>query len=188
MLAPVIAATAVAVRLRLGTPVLFRQQRAGRNGNPFRIIKFRSMTDERGADGVLLTDAGRLPRFGELLRATSLDELPQLWNVLNGDMSLIGPRPLPTKYTALYSARQRRRLDAPPGITGWAQVHGRNSLDWPRRLELDVEYVDRASFGMDARIAWRTVRSLFGGVTAEGHATMPEFLGTETENELTKEP
>lgn len=181
VLSPVIAVTALLVRLRLGTPVLFRQERAGRDGRPFEIVKFRSMTDRRTPGGELLGDAERLPRFGALLRASSLDELPQLWNVVRGDMSLIGPRPLPTKYVDRYSPEQRRRLDATPGITGWAQVHGRNTVDWSRRLALDAEYVDRGSPALDARIVWRTLMSLVtrSGVSAEGHVTMPEFLGDE---------
>ncbi|MEM9514914.1 MAG: sugar transferase [Actinomycetota bacterium] len=176
---PIVALTAIVVRMRLGSPVLFRQQRAGRDAEPIDIIKFRSMTDQRGADGALLPDADRLTRFGELLRATSLDELPQLWSVVRGDMSVIGPRPLPQKYVARYSAEQRRRLVATPGITGWAQVHGRNALDWPTKLAHDVWYVDHASPAVDARILAMTVRAVFGGsgISAAGHATMPEFRG-----------
>lgn len=181
VLSPVIAVTAVLVRLRLGSPVLFRQERAGRDGRPFHIAKFRSMTDTRGPDGELLPDGQRLPPFGQLLRSTSLDELPQLWNVVRGDMSLIGPRPLPTKYVARYSSQQLRRLEVTPGITGWAQVHGRNTVDWPQRLALDVEYVERASLRLDMQIVWRTLRALTArhGVSADGHVTMHEFTGDE---------
>jgi lipopolysaccharide/colanic/teichoic acid biosynthesis glycosyltransferase len=177
---PILCATAVAVRLRLGAPVLFRQQRAGRDGRPIEIVKFRSMTDARGSDGELLDDEERLPAFGRSLRASSLDELPQLFTVLRGDMSLIGPRPLPVAYVDRYDDHQRRRLDATPGITGWAQVHGRNALDWPAKLELDVWYVEHASPRVDLTIIGRTVRSVFSrsGVAAADHATMPEFLGT----------
>jgi sugar transferase EpsL len=176
---PVIAATALAVRVRLGAPVLFRQARAGRDGHPIEIVKFRSMTDARGADGELLPDDQRLPRFGRLLRASSLDELPQLWNVVRGDMSLIGPRPLPLTYVDRYNPDQRRRLDAIPGITGWAQVHGRNALDWPAKLAYDVWYVDHASPRIDLKIIGLTVRAVLtrGGVNAIDHVTMYEFLG-----------
>ena len=139
------------------------------------------MTDARGADGELLPDDQRLPRFGRLLRASSLDELPQLWNVVRGDMSLIGPRPLPLTYVDRYSPEQRRRLDAVPGITGWAQVHGRNALDWPTKLALDVWYVDHASPRVDLQILGLTVRAVLtrGGVNAIDHVTMHEFLGDE---------
>jgi lipopolysaccharide/colanic/teichoic acid biosynthesis glycosyltransferase len=176
---PVIAATAIAVRIRLGSPVLFRQARAGRDGHPIEIVKFRSMTDRRGADGELLPDDERLPKFGRLLRASSLDELPQLWTVVRGDMSLVGPRPLPLAYVDRYSAEQRRRLAATPGITGWAQVHGRNALDWPAKLAHDVWYVDNASPLVDLKIAWLTLRTVLSrsGVSATDHATMPEFTG-----------
>lgn len=176
---PILILTAVAVRVRLGAPVLFHQQRAGRAGEPIEIVKFRSMTDERGPDGELLDDARRLPPFGRMLRSSSLDELPQLFSVLRGDMSLIGPRPLPLAYVDRYDPEQRRRLDATPGITGWAQVNGRNSLDWPTKLALDVWYIDHASPSVDLRIIARTVRAVFSrsGVAAAEHTTMPEFLG-----------
>ena len=176
---PLIALTALAVRRQLGSPVLYRQARAGRHGETFEVVKFRSMSDATGPDGALLPDEQRLGRFGAALRASSLDELPQLWNVVNGHMSLIGPRPLPVAYVERYSERQRRRLDARPGITGWAQIHGRNTVDWPERLELDVEYVERASPALDLRILWRTVTMVLGrrGVVADGHVTMHEFTG-----------
>ena len=179
VLSPVFVIIAIAVRLRLGSPVLFRQQRAGRAGRPIDVVKFRSMTDARDPDGRLLDDEERLPAFGQRLRASSLDELPQLFSVLRGDMSLIGPRPLPLAYVERYDEEQRRRLDATPGITGWAQVNGRNSLDWPTKLALDVWYVDHASPGVDATIIARTARAVFSrsGVAATDHATMPEFLG-----------
>ena len=183
VVSPLIAATAVAVRFRLGAPVLFRQARAGRGGQPIEIVKFRSMTDARSADGELLPDDQRLPRFGRLLRASSLDELPQLWTVVRGDMSLIGPRPLPLTYVERYSPEQRRRLDAMPGITGWAQVHGRNALDWPTKLAHDVWYVDHASPRIDLQILGLTVRAVLtrDGVNAIDHVTMYEFLGDDPE-------
>ena len=179
---PVLAVTAIAVRLTLGSPVLFCQQRAGRAGRPIDVVKFRSMTDARGPDGDLLTDEQRLTPFGSMLRSSSIDELPQLFSVLRGDMSLIGPRPLPLTYVERYDDEQRRRLDARPGITGWAQVNGRNSLDWATKLALDVWYVEHASPRVDATIIARTVRAVFSrsGVAATDHATMHEFLGTGT--------
>ncbi|MFW2334722.1 sugar transferase [Ilumatobacter sp.] len=179
VLAPVSAVVACLVRLRLGSPVLFRQERAGRDAAPIRVPKFRSMTDARGPDGELLPDADRLTPFGVLLRSTSLDELPQLWTVVKGDMSLVGPRPLPMVYVDRYSERQRRRLDARPGITGWAQVNGRNATSWPERLEHDVWYVEHASPRVDLRILVLTVRTALrrDGVAAEGHVTMREFMG-----------
>lgn len=179
LLAPVAAVVAALVRLRLGSPVLFRQQRAGRGARPIRVPKFRSMTDDRDADGRLLADELRLTPFGAKLRSTSLDELPQLWTVIKGDMSLVGPRPLPTAYVDRYSDRQRRRLDARPGITGWAQVNGRNATSWPERLEHDVWYVEHASLRVDLRILLRTVAIAFrrDGVAADDHVTMREFTG-----------
>lgn len=178
VVAPAMALTALAVRARLGSPVLFHQERAGRHGQPFDVVKFRSMADADDADGHPLPDAERLDRFGRFLRATSLDELPQLTSVLRGQMTLIGPRPLPTKYVDRYSDEQRRRLEAVPGVTGWAQVHGRNTLDWPTRLAHDVWYVDHASPVIDAKILWLTVATVLDrrSVAADGHATMPEFL------------
>lgn len=176
---PVVLATAIAVRFRLGSPIFFRQERAGRDGRPFEIMKFRSMTDAADADGQPLPDVDRLPRFGRWLRASSLDELPQLWSVLRGDMSLIGPRPLPMKYNDRYSSEQRRRLLATPGITGSAQVQGRNAIDWPTKLAHDVWYVDHASFRVDLRILAATVRAVLSpnGISASDHVTMPEFTG-----------
>jgi sugar transferase EpsL len=179
IVSPVIVLVAAAVRVLLGAPYTVNQQRAGRHGHPIGIVKFRSMTNERDADGELLPDEQRLGRVGRVLRGTSLDELPQLWSVVRGDMSLVGPRPLPLTYVDRYSPEQRRRLDATPGITGWAQVQGRNALSWPDKLALDVWYVEHASLWVDLRILVRTVRTVFGhtGVSAEGHATMPEFMG-----------
>lgn len=181
VLSPVLAVVAVLVRLRLGSPVLFRQERAGLHGQPFVLTKLRTMTDERGADGELLPDEDRLPAFGALLRSTSLDELPELVHVLRGEMSLVGPRPLPTKYLPRYSPRQARRHEVRPGITGWAQVNGRNAAGWAERLEMDVWYVEHRSLLLDVKILWRTLRVVVSreGVAEEGGATMTEFLGTE---------
>jgi sugar transferase EpsL len=172
---------ALLVRVKLGTPVLFRQQRPGKGGRPFYLCKFRSMTDARDAQGNLLPDSERLPRFGQLLRATSLDELPELWNVLKGEMSLVGPRPLLMEYLPLYSPEQRRRHDVPPGITGWAQVNGRNALDWPQRFELDTWYVENCSLWLDIKILLLTVKKVLvrEGITQEGNATMTKFTGNE---------
>jgi lipopolysaccharide/colanic/teichoic acid biosynthesis glycosyltransferase len=168
------------VRMALGTPVLFRQVRPGRQGRLFKLAKFRTMTDERDASGGLLPDASRLTPFGRWLRATSLDELPSLWNVLKGDMSLVGPRPLLVEYLPLYSSEQARRHEVRPGITGWAQVNGRNALTWEQKFELDVWYVDHRSFWLDLRIMLMTVRKVFvrEGISAKGEATMPRFTGT----------
>jgi lipopolysaccharide/colanic/teichoic acid biosynthesis glycosyltransferase len=179
VLSPVIAVVALLVRQLHGSPVMFRQQRAGIGARPIMVAKFRTMTDELGANGELLPDEDRLTPLGRRLRASSLDELPQLWSVINGDMSLIGPRPLPMAYVDRYSPEQRRRLDARPGITGWAQVNGRNALSWPDKLALDVWYVDNASPLLDAKILLRTILSVVkrDGVSADGHATMPEFMG-----------
>ncbi len=179
VLAPVIAAVAGATRVAIGSPVLFRQRRPGLGGRCFEMLKFRTMTDARGPDGALLPDAQRLTRFGKWLRSTSLDELPELWNVLRGDMSLVGPRPLRVQYLELYSPRQARRHEVRPGITGLAQVRGRNAIDWPTRLEHDVCYVDGVSFALDVRIMAETVRVILSreGVSPEGEATMPFFQG-----------
>lgn len=178
-LGPVLASVAAAVRWNLGRPVLFRQTRAGLHGEPFTIIKFRTMTDERDATGQLLPDAQRLPSFGKTLRATSLDELPELINVLRGDMSLVGPRPLPQHYLDRYSDRQAQRHDVRPGLTGFAQIRGRNHVDWANRLEFDVQYVEQLSLGLDLWILMRTVALVLGqtGVAPEGQSTMPEFQG-----------
>ena len=179
VLSPVMAVVAVLVRIKLGSPVLFRQERAGLGGRPFLLTKFRSMTDARHPDGTLLPDADRLTSFGAFLRSTSLDELPELVHVLRGEMSLVGPRPLPTAYLERYSARQARRHEVLPGLTGWAQVNGRNTAGWAERFEADVWYVDHRSLRLDLRILWRTLRVVLsrGGVTEDGAATMTEFLG-----------
>lgn len=177
LLAPVMAVVAVLVRRNLGPPVLFHQERAGLRGEPFRLHKFRSMTDSRGPDGELLPDSDRLPSFGQRLRSSSLDELPELWNVLLGDMSLVGPRPLPTAYLDRYRPEERRRHDVRPGITGWAQINGRNSVGWDERLDLDVWYVDNRSLALDVRILLRTVGSVLGrrGISEAGVLTMTEL-------------
>jgi lipopolysaccharide/colanic/teichoic acid biosynthesis glycosyltransferase len=173
---------AAEVRRRLGSPVLFRQIRPGLSGRPFEMLKFRTMTDERDTGGALKPDSERLTAFGRWLRATSLDELPELWNVLRGDMSLVGPRPLLIQYLPLYSARQARRHEVRPGITGWAQVNGRNALTWPQKFELDVWYVENRSFWLDLRILWMTVLSVLRreGISAAGEATMPAFTGNQS--------
>lgn len=157
VLAPLLLLLVLVVRLELGSPILFRQKRAGRGGSPFQIIKLRTMTTARDVAGDLLPDEDRLTRLGRFLRATSLDELPELWNVLRGQMSLVGPRPLLMRYVAYYSVRERRRLEALPGITGWAQIHGRNELPWDERLERDVWYVEHLSFILDIKILVATV-------------------------------
>ena len=176
---PLSAIVAGLVRLKLGSPVFFTQERPGLNARPFRLVKFRTMTNMRDASGALLPDAQRLTSFGRTLRSTSLDELPELWSVLRGDMSLVGPRPLLTRYLPRYSDRHRRRHDVRPGITGLAQVSGRNAITWNEKLELDVDYVERCSLSLDVRILWRTLRSVLRreGITAANEATMREFTG-----------
>ena len=176
---PVLLFLATLIAARLGRPVLFRQTRIGLRGRKFDFIKFRTMRDARGPDGRLLPDGERLTRLGDLLRRWSLDELPQLWNVIRGEMSLVGPRPLLPQYLPRYSARQARRHEVKPGITGWAQVNGRNALSWEEKFELDVWYVEHQSFPLDCRILWMTLVQVLRhqGIAASGHATMPEFMG-----------
>lgn len=176
---PVLLVLWLLVRRNLGAPALFRQQRPGLHGRPFMMIKFRTMLDALDADGNPLPDEVRLTRFGRFLRATSLDELPELWNVLKGDMSLVGPRPLLMEYLPLYSPEQARRHEVRPGITGWAQVNGRNALSWPEKFALDVWYVDNRSLLLDLRILLLTVKKVFvrEGISAEGQATMSKFTG-----------
>jgi lipopolysaccharide/colanic/teichoic acid biosynthesis glycosyltransferase len=178
-LAPVMAVTALAVRVSMGAPVFFRQHRPGRGGRTFQLVKFRTMLEARDENGRPLPDAQRLTRTGRFLRSVSLDELPQLWNVLRGDMSLVGPRPLLMEYLSRYSAEQARRHDVLPGITGWAQVNGRNALDWKQRFQLDVWYVDHWSLVLDARILGLTFLRVVQrqGITPEGQAVMYPFLG-----------
>ena len=175
---PALGVLAALVRVRLGAPVFFTQTRPGRDGEPFTLIKFRTMTDER-ADGALLPDAERLTPFGRWLRATSLDELPELINVLRGNMSLVGPRPLLPQYLERYSPRHRTRHEVRPGITGLAQVSGRNALRWSDKFDLDVQYVERCSPALDAWVLWRTAVAVVRreGISAAGEATMPEFTG-----------
>lgn len=176
---PLAATLAILVRLKLGAPVLFRQARAGQGGRTFFLIKFRSMTDERGDDGQLLADGDRLTRFGAVLRRLSLDEIPTLWNVLRGDMSLVGPRPLHVRYLPRYSAEQARRHEVLPGVTGLAQVAGRNALTWDQKFALDIEYLRRVSLMTDLRIIFRTAAVVCRrqGITQPGHATAEEFKG-----------
>jgi lipopolysaccharide/colanic/teichoic acid biosynthesis glycosyltransferase len=167
------------VFINLGRPVFFRQLRPGIGGLPFRMVKFRTMISEIGTDGQPLPDAVRLTPFGRLLRVTSLDELPELWNVLRGEMSLVGPRPLLMEYLPLYDAEQARRHEVRPGITGWAQVNGRNAISWEDKFKLDVWYVDNRSFWLDIKILWMTVKKVLvrDGISAEGEATMTKFKG-----------
>ena len=181
-LSPVYIALAIAVRIRHGSPVLFCQDRPGKNGKVFKMYKFRTMTNERDENGELLPDEKRLTRFGEKLRSTSLDELPEFINVLKGDMSLIGPRPLLVRYLPLYTERQMRRHDVRPGITGLAQSSGRNLLSWEDRFEKDVEYVENVSLVLDIKIIFATVKSIIKkeGITSENSVTMEPFTGTET--------
>jgi len=181
LLSSLLAVLALLVRWKLGSPAFFRQARPGRHGHPFELIKFRTMTDSKDAEGRLLSDEFRLTAFGRWLRATSLDELPELFNVLRGDMSLVGPRPLLMEYLPRYTKEQARRHDVRPGITGWAQINGRNAVSWEEKFELDVWYVDHGNLWLDVKIlwltAWRVVRR--EGIAADGHATMPKFMGTQ---------
>jgi lipopolysaccharide/colanic/teichoic acid biosynthesis glycosyltransferase len=181
LLSPLALALAILVRWRMGPPALFRQVRPGKDARPFTLYKFRTMTDARGADGELLPDAARLTPLGRWLRRTSLDELPQLLNVLRGDMSLVGPRPLLMEYLPLYDARQARRHEVRPGITGWAQVNGRNALSWPERFELDLWYVEHRSFALDLKILGMTLLSVLRseGINQPGEATMDRFRGND---------
>ena len=175
----VMAIVGILVRINLGRPVLFRQERPGREGKIFTLSKFRTMTDATDDDGQLLSDEERLTRFGSFLRSTSLDETPELWNVITGDMSLVGPRPLLVAYLDRYTPEQARRHEVRPGITGWAQVNGRNNAPWPERLAMDVWYVDNVSFSLDLKILWRTVTSVLrrADTSEDGHATAREFRG-----------
>ena len=179
-LSPVLLAVAAAVRIRLGRPVLFRQVRPGLHGTPFAMYKFRTMLEGRDASGNLLPDEQRLTPLGKWLRKTSLDELPELWNVLRGDMSLVGPRPLRLEYLDRYTPEQARRHEVRPGVTGWAQVNGRNAISWEEKFRLDVWYVDHCGPWLDLRILWMTIGTVFRrqGIAADSHATMPEFRGS----------
>jgi lipopolysaccharide/colanic/teichoic acid biosynthesis glycosyltransferase len=178
-LSPVFAALALLTAVKSGRPVIFRQRRPGRAGKVFEIYKFRTMTDERDADGRPLPDANRLTKFGASLRRTSLDELPELVNILKGDMSFIGPRPLLVKYLPLYSPEQARRHEARPGLTGWAQVNGRNAIEWEQKFRYDVWYVDHVSFGLDCKIIGMTIKAVIKreGIVPEGKAGAEEFRG-----------
>jgi len=178
--APALLTLMIAVKTRLGSPVFFVQTRPGFRGQPFRMVKFRTMTDARDVHGNLLPDGERLTRFGRFLRSTSLDELPELWNVLTGDMSLVGPRPLLTEYLDLYTPAQRHRHDVRPGITGLAQINGRNALTWDEKFAFDLEYVRSYSFASDTRILLRTVGQVMSrrGVTQPGHASAERFMGS----------
>jgi len=181
VLAPVIAVLALLVRVKLGAPVFFRQPRPGLHGKPFRMVKFRTMTDARDPQGALLPDAERLTSFGKFLRAASLDELPELWNVVVGDMSLVGPRPLLMQYLDRYTPEQARRHEVRPGVTGWAQVNGRNAIAWEQKFAYDVWYVDNLSFWLDLKILGLTVRKIIvrEGISQAGQATMEEFMGND---------
>jgi len=180
VLLPVIAAVALAIRLRMGAPVLFRQERPGLDARPFRMVKFRTMLHAVDRHGHPLPDSERLTPLGRFLRASSLDELPELWNILKGEMSLVGPRPLLMEYLPLYSAEQARRHAVRPGLTGWAQVNGRNAISWEQKFALDVWYVDNRSFLLDLRILWLTVLKVVQrhGISADGEATMTKFTGS----------
>lgn len=180
LLSPIIVIVAWKVSRKLGSPVLFRQIRPGKNGKPFEMMKFRTMLDEADANGKPLPDFERMTSFGSFLRASSLDELPGLWNVLKGDMSLVGPRPLLVEYLPLYSPEQSRRHDLRPGLSGWAQVNGRNAISWEDKFKLDVWYVDNCSLWLDIKIIFLTIKKVFvrDGISAEGEATMTKFIGS----------
>lgn len=183
ILSPVFCVVALLVRVKLGSPIIFKQERPGKDEKIFRMYKFRTMTEKKDADGNLLPDDQRLTKFGKILRATSMDELPELWNVLKGDMSLVGPRPLLVQYLTLYNETQKRRHEVRPGITGYAQVKGRNSISWEKKFELDVFYVDHVSFLMDCKILFMTVVTVFKreGISSQTAATMEVFTGSPKE-------
>jgi lipopolysaccharide/colanic/teichoic acid biosynthesis glycosyltransferase len=183
ILLPLIALIALMVRSKLGSPIFFKQSRPGLNGRVFDILKFRTMTNERGTDGGLLSNKDRMTTFGKFLRSTSVDELPSLWNILKGDMSLVGPRPLLVEYLPLYSKSQSRRHEVRPGITGWAQVNGRNAIDWDEKFLLDVWYVDNQTFCLDFKILWLTVKKVItrDGVNHSIDVAMPRFTGSYNE-------
>lgn len=179
LLAPIIALVAIQIRRKLGSPIFFRQLRPGVSGKPFEMIKFRTMNDAVDGNGNLLPDSERVPPFGAFLRSTSLDELPELWNVLKGDMSIVGPRPLLMEYLPLYSVEQHRRHEVRPGVTGWAQINGRNTISWEDKFKMDVWYIENISFWLDLKIIiltlYRVIRR--DGITASDHVSMPKFLG-----------
>jgi lipopolysaccharide/colanic/teichoic acid biosynthesis glycosyltransferase len=180
LLSPLLIAIALLIRIRLGRPVLFRQVRPGLHGRPFTLLKFRTMIEALDARDMPLCDAERLTPVGQFLRRWSLDEIPELYNVLRGDMSLVGPRPLLMEYLPLYTAEQARRHDVRPGLTGWAQVNGRNAISWDQKFAFDLWYVDHSSLSLDLKILWLTIRNVFTrhGISAEGEATMPRFTGS----------
>jgi lipopolysaccharide/colanic/teichoic acid biosynthesis glycosyltransferase len=179
-LSPLLLSVMVIIRIKLGSPVFFRQQRPGYRGQPFEMIKFRTMADIRDNEGNLLSDGERLTNYGRFLRSTSIDELPELWNVLKGDMSLVGPRPLLMEYLPLYTPEQRRRHDVHPGVTGWAQINGRNAISWDEKFAFDIWYVDNHSFFLDLKILLMTAKNVLirRGVNAVGSSTMPRFTGS----------
>lgn len=179
LFSPVLAIVVYRIRREMGSPVLFRQTRPGRHGKPFQMIKFRTMRDATDADGRPLPDAERLTKLGRFLRSSSIDELPELWNVLKGDMSLVGPRPLLMEYLPLYSPEQARRHEVRPGVTGWAQVNGRNAISWDEKFALDIWYVDNRSLWLDLKIIWLTIRKVIkrDDISAAGEATMSKFTG-----------
>lgn len=181
VLSPLLLITAILVRIKLGSPVLFKQERPGKDEKIFTLMKFRTMTDERDENGELLPDEVRLTKFGKFLRSTSIDELPELFNILKGDMSVIGPRPLLVRYLPRYNEYQHRRHEVRPGLSGWAQVNGRNAISWQEKFNLDVEYVDNYSFFMDIKILFMTVINVLkrDGINSETSATMEEFMGNE---------
>jgi lipopolysaccharide/colanic/teichoic acid biosynthesis glycosyltransferase len=180
LLSPLILLTAILIALTLGTPIVFAQKRPGLNGKIFTIYKFRSMSDERDSSGELLSDAARLKGIGKIVRSLSLDELPQLWNVLRGEMSFVGPRPLLVEYLALYNDEQKQRHNVKPGITGWAQINGRNAISWEKKFRYDVEYTRKISFWFDLKIIFLTILKVFKkeGISQEGNVTMEKFNGT----------
>jgi len=180
-LLPILLVLYVIIAIKMGIPVFFVQARPGMQGHIFKMVKFRSMTDTKGVDGELLPDAQRLPAFGKMLRATSLDELPELWNVLKGEMSLVGPRPLLIEYLHKYTPEQARRHEVRPGVTGWAQVNGRNALSWEEKFALDTWYVDNRTFWLDIKILFMTVKQVFkrDNISQDGHVTMEKFKGSE---------
>ncbi|MCR5485934.1 MAG: sugar transferase [Lachnospiraceae bacterium] len=179
LLSPLLLLLAILVRLKLGSPVIFRQDRPGLHGKVFQLVKFRTMTDRKDENGELLPDEVRITPFGKKLRALSLDELPEFWNILKGDMSFVGPRPLLVRYLPLYSPEQAHRHDVLPGLTGWAQVNGRNAITWQEKFQYDLEYVRSVSFAMDVKIVMMTIRSVLKreGISSENSATMEEFHG-----------
>ena len=180
LLLPLYLVVAFLVHSKLGSPIFFKQSRPGLNSKVFDMLKFRTMTDEHDKDGILLSDSVRLTEFGKFLRSTSLDELPGLWNVLKGDMSLVGPRPLLVEYLPLYSEKQSRRHEVRPGITGWAQVNGRNAISWDEKFDLDIWYIDNQSIWLDIKILWMTVRKVIvrDGISQSNHVTMDKFKGS----------